>query len=81
MPQVQPKDPKDIGTIVRSRTTGLYFRDGGWTDDVRNAQLFPNEEEARRACTSHHLTDLELILWEPGIQAEIARSSSPLREG
>jgi hypothetical protein len=55
----------DISRVLRCRRTGRYFTGEGWTESPVHAQPFPNDEEAMRACASHDLRDIDLVLYVP----------------
>ncbi len=48
--------------LLRCRRTKRYFNGDGWTDDPSQAQVFPDEIEATRACVTQNLRDVELVL-------------------
>ncbi len=51
--------------LLRCCKTRRYFNGDGWTDDPSQAQVFPDEMDATRACVTHHLHDVELVLRTP----------------
>ncbi len=48
--------------VLRCRNSKRYFNGDGWTDDPSDAQVFPDEIDAARACVTHNLRDVELVL-------------------
>ncbi len=48
--------------LIRCRTTHSYYTGEGWTENPMNAQPYPNEMEAVRACVSHDLHEVELVI-------------------
>ncbi len=48
--------------ILRCRKTHRYFNGEGWTDNPSQAQVFPDEVDAARACVTHNLHEVELVL-------------------
>jgi hypothetical protein len=52
----------NVQRFLRCRKSHRYFTGNGWTDDPSLAQAFPEELEAARACVTHNLRDVELVL-------------------
>ncbi len=48
--------------LLRCRKTHRYFNGDGWTADPSQAQVFPDEIDAARACVIHKLHNVELVL-------------------
>ena len=48
--------------LLRCRKSQRYFTGAGWTDDPTQAENFPDDLHAARACVSHDLHDVELVL-------------------
>ncbi|HYG35433.1 MAG TPA: hypothetical protein VEC99_11645 [Clostridia bacterium] len=63
--------------LLRCQETQRYYTGEGWTDNPTHAQPFPNEEEAVRACSSHDLHKIELVLRDPVAGKEL--SARPIR--
>ncbi len=57
--------------LLRCRTTHRYFNGQDWTPDPSQAQIFPDEFDAARACLAHDLHDVELVLRNQLTGAEI----------
>lgn len=53
---------KTIKRLLRHRESLAYFKDGGWTDNPREAKCFADVVEAARVCAEHGLEDVELAL-------------------
>jgi hypothetical protein len=63
--------------LLRCRKSPRYFNGNGWTDDPSQAQTFPDEIDAARACITHNLHDVELVLRTPITGTELF--STPVR--
>lgn len=61
-----PRAPLNAVRLLRCHRTRNYFDGQGWADNSAHAQCYPNEIEAARACVSHGLHDVELVLQAPG---------------
>ncbi len=48
--------------LLRCLKTHRYFTGGGWTEDPGKAIAFPDGIDAARACVTHNLHDVELVL-------------------
>ncbi len=48
--------------VLRCRKTHRYFTGSGWTDDPCEAEEYPDGVDAARACVTHNLHDIELVL-------------------
>ncbi len=48
--------------LLRCARTGRYFNGNGWSDSPDRALPFPNEIDATRACVTHNLHQVELVL-------------------
>lgn len=46
--------------------TGRYFTGLDWTSDPNQAQRYPDEVQAMRACVRHGLKNVELVVRVPG---------------
>ena len=51
-----------IKRFLRHRESLAYFKDGGWTDNPREARSFSDVVEAAEACAEYGLEDVELAL-------------------
>ena len=60
--------------FVRCQRTGRYFRSGKWTRNCSEANSFGDALEAVRACTRHHLRNVELALRVEGAARDIFRA-------
>ncbi len=74
-PEAAQAAPSTAVRLLRSQQTHQYFTGEGWTDNPVNAQPFPNEVEAARACITHNLHDIELVLQMPGGGPELFATS------
>ncbi len=63
--------------LLRCRRTGRYFNGDGWSEDPDNAQPFSDEVDAARACVTHNLRQVELVLRTKISHTEIF--STPMR--
>jgi hypothetical protein len=63
--------------LLRCRKTHRYFSGRGWTQDLNQAQTFVDNLEAARACVTHDLHDLELVLCTQASGVELF--STPVR--
>ena len=52
----------DATRLLRCRRTYRYFTGRGWTHDPGQAQTFDDNLEAARACVTHNLHNIELVL-------------------
>ncbi len=57
--------------LIRCCNTHHYFNGHGWTDDPAQAQLFSDDIDAVRACISHDLHEIDLVLRTPLTGTEI----------
>lgn len=48
--------------VLRCCKTKRYFTGGGWSEHPSEAQAFSDEIDAARACVTHDLHDIELVL-------------------
>ncbi len=48
--------------LLRCRKTNRYFAFDGWTEDPSQAEVFPDEVTAVRACVQHRLHHVELVI-------------------
>lgn len=55
--------PQPLKRVIRSKESGMFFKDGDWTEDVDDATNFSSAAEAAEACSAHQLKNAELILW------------------
>ncbi len=62
--------------VLRRHGTQQYFTGEGWTENPANAQAFPNDQDAVRACVAHGLQHMELVLRMPGGGPEL--SATPI---
>ena len=60
-----------VARLLRCRKTKRYFTGRGWSDDPAHAEIFPKQLDAVRACVSHNLENIELVLRIGGTQAEL----------
>lgn len=51
-----------IKRFLRHRESLAYFKDGGWTNNPKEAKNFTDVVEAAKACAEHGLEDVELAL-------------------
>ncbi len=71
-PQAAQKSMADSILLLRDCTTSRYFCDGSWVEGPEQAQPFPNEEEAVRACAVHDLKEVDLVVRWPATGEELA---------
>ncbi len=48
--------------LLRCQKTKRYYTGYRWSDDPSQAQVFPDEIDAARACVTHNLHEVELVL-------------------
>lgn len=48
--------------VLRCRRTNRYFSRDGWCENPEHAETFPDQIGAARACASHKLVNIELVL-------------------
>lgn len=65
-----PHAPPPVLRMLRCKKTGRYFTGRGWTDDLKQAQEFPNDIQAVETCVQSGLKDVELVLRLAGAQKE-----------
>jgi stalled ribosome rescue protein Dom34 len=51
-----------IKRLLRHRASKAYFKDGGWTRNVEEADNFTDVVKAAEACVRYGLSDVELAL-------------------
>lgn len=56
----------DATRLLRCRATGRYWSQEGWTPGFDGAVKFGSEIDAARACVTHGLHDVELVLRAAG---------------
>ncbi len=57
--------------VIRCLRTGRYFTGLDWTADLSQAQTFPDEVQAVRACVRHGLQNVELVVRVPGFFTDL----------
>ncbi len=65
------RKPHIMDRSIRCRKTHRYFTGAGWTTDQAQAAVYHNETEAARACVTHHLSEIDLVLRPAGTRVEI----------
>ncbi len=53
---------KSTKRLLRHRRSRAFFQNGSWTEDPQAATNFPSVEEVARACITHQLSEMELVL-------------------
>jgi hypothetical protein len=48
--------------LLQNMTTKLFFRQGGWTEDVEKARDFPNSLNAINYCNANGLKNVQVLL-------------------
>ena len=73
MSESYKEDPRKpaINRLLRCRKTKRYFKADGWTEDISQASTFPDQMEAVRACITHGLSDIDLVLRAPGGRTDL----------
>src|SRR5512145_2776861 len=64
-PGSKPTPAQTVGPVrryLRHRETQQYFREGGWTPDMCEAQAFRDALQAASVCAAQGLTDVDLVL-------------------
>jgi hypothetical protein len=56
--------------VLRCRLSRRYFTGRDWSHDPSDAEAYGNEMEVARACVSHNLREVELVLRSPITGAE-----------
>jgi hypothetical protein len=56
---------------LRCSRTHRFWKPDGWTTDPEEAARFADEMEAVRACVTHQLQDIELVLLHPEDHTEV----------
>jgi hypothetical protein len=51
-----------IKRVLRRKKSREYFKDGGWTDNPKEANCFSDAVEVAETCTRYGLNDVELAL-------------------
>jgi hypothetical protein len=51
-----------IKRLLRHRKSLAYFKDGGWTDNPKEAKSFADVIEAAKACAEYGLEEVDLAL-------------------
>jgi hypothetical protein len=57
--------------VLRCRMTHRYFTGDGWCENPEHAETFPDQIGAARACASHKLENIELVLRVEGSQTDL----------
>jgi hypothetical protein len=52
----------DATRLLRCRATGQYWSHDGWKPTIEGAAKFSDEIDAARACVTHDLHDVDLVL-------------------
>lgn len=60
-----------IKRFLRHRESLAYFKDGGWTNNPREAKSFTDVVEAARTCAEYGLEDVELALRYEAGEADV----------
>ena len=60
-----------VARLLRCRNTRRYFTGEGWTENPAEAAVFGEPLDAVRACVSHNLQNIELVLRIDGTHVEI----------
>jgi hypothetical protein len=53
---------KAIKRVLRHKRSHEYFKDGGWTDNPKEANGFSDAVEVAEICVRYGLSDVELAL-------------------
>jgi hypothetical protein len=53
---------RPVRRYLRHRVTQQYYRTGGWTLDISEAQAFSDVIQASRTCVGEQLTEVEIVL-------------------
>ena len=60
-----------VARLLRCRQTQRYFTGQGWSEDPARAEVFEDPLEAVRACLSHDLQNIEMVLRIGGTQVDL----------
>jgi len=60
-----------VARLLRCRKTQRYFTGRGWSDDPTQAEMFADQIDAVRACLTHNLENVELVLRANGSQVDL----------
>ncbi|HOC54116.1 MAG TPA: hypothetical protein PKI20_00695 [Verrucomicrobiota bacterium] len=60
-----------ICRLLRCTRTHRYFTGSGWSEDPSQAETYPGEIEAVRACVCNGLEEVELVLRSPGTLTDL----------
>jgi hypothetical protein len=60
-----------VARLLRCRETQRYFTGQGWSEDPTRAEVFDDPLDAVRACLSHDLQNIEMVLRVGGTQVDL----------
>jgi hypothetical protein len=60
-----------VARLIRCRQTQRYFTGQGWSEDPARAEVFDDPLDAVRACLSHDLQNIEMVLRVNGSQVDL----------
>ena len=60
-----------VARLLRCRKTQRYFTGKGWSEDPTRAEVFAEQFDAVRACVTHKLDNIEMVLRVSGTKVEL----------
>ena len=64
-------DLKRVKRLIRRRGSPVYCKDGGWTNQVEEAEIFIDVVDAVEACVRRGLENVELVIRFPNAKGDI----------